>query len=188
MSGLVATAGHKISDFFHSLLVFFLDNIHRAINTFSNNKRPTSTYSTTGPRDQPGADKMAAPAPANKPLSTRIVPALPLLPPRAPRAENVPPPKEPLADVNILSQQGKSESRVVDGMSRLVLSTAPQSGMPKISSLPVDGVTGENAVHAGFMREALDMVRHSLLPMASPNPFPPQPGLELELLFEYVVS
>lgn len=104
---------------------------------------------------------MAGPNPPNKPSNLKIVPALPLLPPQPATKENDPSSKQPKRKPGSMLSQQEPETRVVDAMARLELTSTPQPGMPK-PSIPVDGVmTGENAVHAAFMREALDMVCHS---------------------------
>lgn len=169
LSESAATAGHKISTFLQSLLLLFLDTIHRAFGTFSSDNRTSPTHpTTTGPENEGDASKMATPNPATKPSVIKIVPALPLLPPRAPKQENEPP-KAPEPKLDPVPVQQKPETPVVESMARLQLgiSAPPQHDLTK-ASIPVYGVTGESAVHAAFMREALEMVcRYYFLPSPS---------------------
>ena len=155
-----ATAGHKISSFLRSLLLLLLDTFHRAIGTFSSEKRESPTLPTT-PRleNQTEVGGMAAQDKASKPPSApKIVPALPILPPQATKKENVPPPKDSEPKLDATVPQEKPEAPVIESMARLEIGSAtPQIPAVK-ASIPVYGVTGD---HAGFMREALDMVRPS---------------------------
>jgi len=102
---------------------------------------------------------MAAQDKASKPPSApKIVPALPILPPQATKKENVPPPKDSEPKLDATVPQEKPEAPVIESMARLEIGSAtPQIPAVK-ASIPVYGVTGD---HAGFMREALDMVRPS---------------------------
>lgn len=159
--------GQKISAFFESLILLLLETLNRAINTFSGNKRTGSTSSTTGTGEQSELDTMGPPSSASRPSNVRIVPALPLIPPRPlrpPKDENEPPQKQPESKPDSAPQQSQEpETRVAKALAKLELSITPQPGLPKFNSIPLEGVTGEKAVHARFMRAALDMVCRSVL-------------------------
>jgi tRNA-specific adenosine deaminase 2 len=201
-----STTANKILDFFHSLLLFLLNTLRRALQSVSRIGRSSSSPShphhntfTSAPDNRSSLAAMApTTAPPNRLQPPKVVPALPLLPsrmssPQKDSKENTAPSRKeagPLPQYQPQAQFRKTEpaEKLTDRLSHLDLNAvngggtagavdttaSPSPSSPAQTALPVfipcpplpipEPLVGERAIHSGFMREALDMVRTVALP------------------------
>ncbi|KAL1864166.1 hypothetical protein VTK73DRAFT_6126 [Phialemonium thermophilum] len=174
-----ATAGHNMWTFFQSFLLSILDVLRRVVGSLST--RPWSAKSPSPTKDlgehqhQANTMSMSVKPSESKPDRPKIIPALPLVPIPGPnKKENEPPGKVsaketqlPPSTLTTISPPGSPEpvAKVANLVAKLDLERDGRE--TKITSIPVDGpasetYVGEKAIHAAFMREALNMARLAL--------------------------
>lgn len=213
-----AGTGNPILGFVRSLLFYLLDVLHRALKSVSRNRKSNSNPNKT-PSPPPASQihpaasasfsiehqqkhylSRLATTPTSPPPTrmqpTKVMPAVPLLPPPV----GVPSPEKNTKENSLASpgnvahalpqqlhSQDPTRSNLADitaSLARLGTvdvnggigddsgSLSPTDATSTTGSIPVslpcpplpisESLTGEAAVHSGFMREALDMVRPDL--------------------------
>lgn len=185
-----STTANKILNFFHSFLLFLLNTLRRALQSVSRTRPSDSQpfhsqhHFASATSDRSGLAAMSTTTvPRNRPQPPKVLPALPLIPPRRPSPEkdskeNTAPFRQevgPLPQYQPQPQKTDAVESATESITQLDLngiidetSTSQSPSSPSRSSLPVyipcpplpipEPLTGERAIHSGFMREALDMV------------------------------
>ena len=153
-----AVAGTKLWTLPRALLNFILSAFRWAVNIiFFGTSRTDSTQPAPHPEAKLGTRKMAESNSTAKRSAVRIAPALPLYPGHTGK-EGEPHPTGLEPKTNPDTSRDEVEAQAVTAISRLDLKPPTSNGPSKTLSIPIEGLTGERAIHAAFMREALDMV------------------------------